>query len=339
MSKVLSIAMAFCLVLTGCGSTDEATENEAAAETEIQTIRLGVMTGQTQHWIATVGNEKGIYEKHGLKVEVSEFARGIDTVDALVSGSVDIGGLADFALVNRIGSTQDDTDLRIFSSICKTGVSEFYVNPKTVNELSDIKGKTIVTQKGTVTEYWNALTLERAGLTESDVDLAEVENITVDVLALAEKNNIDAAWASGETAKRLEDNYGWKAIISQGELETETYTIAVANNEYLQANKDTVEKFVEANEEIIQYITENFDEVAQVISDASGMELDVFKTTYEGYTISQELSQALYDDLDGIAKWAYENGYYDKEYSLKNYLNTDILSNVSSELVTFTSAD
>lgn len=358
-SATAVLGLVFGLILTGCGSSkeeaaksqestesqieiteqqgdEETQEAQAAQETEeVQTVRLGVMTGQTQHWMAIIGTEKGFYEKYGLNIEVSEFARGIDTVDAVTNGIIDIGGLADFAFVNRVGTTIDNSELRVFADISVCDVNNFYVNSDKISELSDIAGKVIIDQKGTVTEYWNALTLERAGLTAEDVELVQVENAGVDVLALADQNSADAVWANGETAKRLEENYGWVPILTQPDIEAETYTIAVSTESYIQEHKDVIERFVAANEEVIQYITDNFEEAAELISDSTGMELDVFKTLYEGYIVTQELSQSLYDDLSSIAAWAYENGYYEKEYNVKDYLYTDALTAVDPELVTY----
>lgn len=358
-SATAVLGLALGLILTGCGSSkeeaaksqestesqleiteqqgdEETQEAQAAQETdEVLTVRLGVMTGQTQHWMAIIGTEKGFYEKYGLNIEVSEFARGIDTVDAVTNGIIDIGGLADFAFVNRVGTTIDNSELRVFADISVCDVNNFYVNPDKISELSDIAGKVIIDQKGTVTEYWNALTLERAGLTAEDVELVQVENAGVDVLALADQNSADAVWANGETAKRLEENYGWVPILTQPDIEAETYTIAVSTESYIQEHKDVIERFVAANEEVIQYITDNFEEAAELISDSTGMELDVFKTLYEGYIVTQELSQSLYDDLSSIAAWAYENGYYEKEYNVKDYLYTDALTAVDPELVTY----
>lgn len=352
-SATAVLGLVLGLILTGCGSSkEEAAKSQESTESQIEiteqqgdeetqetdevlTVRLGVMTGQTQHWMAIIGTEKGFYEKYGLNIEVSEFARGIDTVDAVTNGIIDIGGLADFAFVNRVGTTIDNSELRVFADISVCDVNNFYVNPDKISELSDIAGKVIIDQKGTVTEYWNALTLERAGLTAEDVELVQVENAGVDVLALADQNSADAVWANGETAKRLEENYGWVPILTQPDIEAETYTIAVSTESYIQEHKDVIERFVAANEEVIQYITDNFEEAAELISDSTGMELDVFKTLYEGYIVTQELSQSLYDDLSSIAAWAYENGYYEKEYNVKDYLYTDALTTVDPELVTY----
>ena len=93
--------------LAGCGTQSsqaagdtkkEDTQTAGDAKTqEVQTVRLGVMTGNSDHWVAEVGIEQGIFEKYGIELKVTEFAAGINTIDAIVTDQVDIGNLADYA--------------------------------------------------------------------------------------------------------------------------------------------------------------------------------------------------------------------------------------------------
>lgn len=44
---------------------DTQTAGDAKTE-EVQTVRLGVMTGNSDHWVAEVGTEQGIFENMAL---------------------------------------------------------------------------------------------------------------------------------------------------------------------------------------------------------------------------------------------------------------------------------
>ena len=137
--KLLSLVTAVVLVLgllTGCsdskgssGGSDTGAGNDA---NKVRTIRVGYMTGQPDQYAGYIGTEQGIFEKYGVKIESSEYAAGINTVDAIATGTVDIGLLADYAAVNRIGNTLDATNLVIFSELAlvEPNIGGLYVAPQ-----------------------------------------------------------------------------------------------------------------------------------------------------------------------------------------------------------------
>lgn len=323
---MVAMVLVFSMVLTGCGqgSSDKNTTSESSGSGELTTIRLGVMTSNISHQYAIIGQEQGIYEKYGLNVEVTEYAAGINTVDALATGQLDVGFVADFAGINRIGNTSSDSNLRFFAQIASSSMTKFYVNPEKIKTLSDLKGKNIITLLGTVWEYWNAQTLEEAGLTADDVEYKAVDSAQ-DGLAIANSGEADAFWASGENATRLE-GYGWEPILTQEDLESATYQIYMTNEEYLSQNQETIQEFLKATQEIIDYINDNTDDAADIIYDKTGMSQDVFKNSLTAYELGLDFDQKVYDELNAINNWAYDNGYYDNAYNLADFINTDALA-------------
>lgn len=322
-TMMVSMVLVLSLVLTGCGQNSSDTNTASDNAGELATIRLGVMTSNISHQYAILGQERGIYEKHGLNVELTEYAAGINTVDALVTGQLDIGFVADFAGINRIGNTSGESNLRFFAQLASSKLMQFYVNPDKIKELSDLKGKNIITLLGTVWEYWDAKTLEMAGLTADDVEYKAVESAQ-DGLAVANSGEGDAFWASGENVTRLE-KYGWKPILTQEDFDVATYQIYMSNEEYLSKNQETVQKFLEATQEIIDYLNNNLDEAADIIYKKTGMSQEVFKNSVEAYNLGLDFDQKLYDGLKEISTWTYEAGYYANQFELKNFIDTDAL--------------
>lgn len=105
-------------------SSAETKTSETSGNNDLKVVREAVMSNNLDQWLAIIGTEKGFFEDEGIKLEVTEFAAGINTVDAIVTGQADIGVLADYAAVNRIGNTQDKTNLRILFRLA-TGRRKF----------------------------------------------------------------------------------------------------------------------------------------------------------------------------------------------------------------------
>ena len=331
-----AMVLVFSMVLAGCSSqtaddTSKTSENTGSGDST--TVRLGVMTSNISHQYAILGQEKGIYAKHGLNVEVTEYAAGINTVDALATGQLDVGFVADFAGINRIGNTSSASNLRFFAQIASSAMTKFYVNPEKIKTLSDLKGKNIITLPGTVWEYWNAITMEEAGLAADDAEFKAVSSAQ-DGLAVANSGEADAFWASGENAVRLQE-YGWEPIVTQEDLDSATYQIYMSNEEYLSQNQETVQKFLQATQEIIDYINDNTDEAADIIYDKTGMSQEVFKNSLTAYELDVNFEQKVYDELNKINNWAYDNGYYENAYNLADFINTDALVAVYPDKVSW----
>ena len=127
--KLTALTLTAGLVLTGCGSAKNDTAEQTTASTEkaetsaqtttsvteteetsasekkeLTTVRYAVMTGNPTQWVAIIGDEQGIWADHGIQIEISEFAAGIGTVDAVTTGQADIGFVTDFAGVPSVAS-------------------------------------------------------------------------------------------------------------------------------------------------------------------------------------------------------------------------------------------
>ena len=139
--KIIAIIASTALTVTllaSCGSSSSGKTAKKVTKDgkELSVLRVANMTGQPDQYADYIGMEQGIFEKYGISLETSEYAAGINTVDAIATGTADTGLLADFAAVNRIGNTLDNTNLVIFSDL-SSSVSYnggLFVAPKYKNE-------------------------------------------------------------------------------------------------------------------------------------------------------------------------------------------------------------
>ena len=278
--------------LAGCGTQSQAagdtkkedTQTAGDAKTEeVQTVRLGVMTGNSDHWVAEVGTEQGIFEKYGIELKVTEFAAGINTIDAIVTDQVDIGNLADYAAINRLGNTQDDTDLRLIANFSSSSTGKLYVNPKEVTSLTDLSGKGLVTLAGTVWDYWNAKTLEQAGIEGDQQVLVNVDSAQAALGVMTTGEGV-AFWASGTNAKKLEEA-GMEPLLTMDELGLRTDAYFITTEKYIEDNKELLTNYLKAFQETQDWVLENQEEAAKIVEeknrDSAG---SVFRESETGKT-------------------------------------------------------
>lgn len=344
LKKVLSLVIVFSFIfsafaLTGCGKTDvgsksaeagQGSESKGSDSKENVTVRFGVMTTNIDHQIAMVGLEKGFFEDNGVDLQITEYAAGINTIDALVSDQLDIGIAADFAFLNRVGNTKQN-DLRLIANYGDIAAQQLYVNPDEIKDIDDIKGKRILNLTGTIWEYWNVLTAEYKGLSVDDVELVNVDSVA-NAIAIAQKGDADAFWASGDSAAKLAD-LGWVSILDIAELDATTTLFFVAKDSYLAKNSEAVEKFYKGFQETLDYINENQEDAIKIINTKTGLSEDAIKAGLDAYDLGIMFKKDIYDYVDNVNKWLYENKYYDYEFDTKDYVDVSIAKKLYPDAV------
>ncbi len=327
--RIISIVATLALsvgLLSGCGSTSD-TKSSKSSDSDLTTVRLAVMTGQLDQYAAEVGLWQGIFEKYGIDLQTTEFVAGINTIDAVVNGTADIGNMADYAAVNRLGNTLEDTNLQIFSQLSAGQTAQsggLYLDPKYKDDLKSLDGSAgFMYQEGTVYYYYTGKCIEYLGLDESKQNLINTDSSQTR-LALIQQGGASAVYASGSEANYIEDA-GWVLAATSEELGIETGSYFLATDNYISENKEVLAQFLEAVDESTQYINDHLDESAEYLASKLGVKAEDFKANWENYTFDPGFSEEATTHLEDIEKWAYEHGSFDTDYNVRDFITTDVV--------------
>lgn len=322
--SVLGMVLALSVSgLMGCGKTSSQKENISSADNQLTTIRYGVMTGNNEHILALVGIDQGIYQKHGINLELTEFSTGVEAIGAVTTGELEMAEVMDFGGINRLGQTASDTNLRILAQnyVEKEGVgaTRLYVNPEKVSSLEDIKGKKLSVSIGTQNEYFDAKLLESRNLTEDDVEMVPIQSIQ-DTVAIAQRGDIDIVWSGSQFADKLED-LGWKSILNAEDIGLRNRNLAIGSEEFAK-NVDVVSEYYKARQEVVEYIDKHEDEVADFIADKLGITAEQFKAQYDSYSFEAQYTDDVENSLNELILWSVNKGNFES-FNLDSVVNTD----------------
>ncbi|MCD7981422.1 MAG: ABC transporter substrate-binding protein [Clostridiales bacterium] len=343
-----ALLLAGVVLLAGCGSSDSGTTAESGGEegtvsvtdetagstNEEFTVRVGVNSGDQNSILKIVDEHTGLFSDKGIHLETTEFAAGINTIDAIELDQVDIGLFADYAGVNRFGNTSGSSELRAFTQMTKSDAWDLYVNPDAIQKPEDLYDASLISSAGVVFEYYYARLFEVYGLDISEVTLQNVTS-TQEALALAAAGTGDAYWCSSQTASLFE-KYGWEPFVSISDIDAAMYTFMVAGESYLTEHSDEVIRFLEVSEEGFEYIAENLEQVAQWVEDDLGLDQELFISDWESTEHVYEFTQEAYDDLVSVKDWCYQNGKFDTDFDISDFINTDVLKQMDPDRVTYT---
>ncbi|MCD7824392.1 MAG: ABC transporter substrate-binding protein [Clostridiaceae bacterium] len=340
LGKLAAVVLAMGMAVTGCGSgSDNGSDSAVGSGNELTTVRVGVMTGFIEHYLAVLGQEQGIWEGNGLEVEITEFGTGVEAVGAVQSSQIDIAEIMDFGLINRLGNTSGNSNLKIYAinyegktdAEDSIAINKFYVDPNEISTTADLAGKSIAVSLGTVSEYMVAKVVESAGLTMDDVTEVPTESLS-SVAAVAQNGEINATWASGTTASKLVD-MGWTALYADADLGLITRDIGVTSDTYV--SDEGLAKYIKARDAVIQYYNENEEEAIRIISEKTAVDEDTVRTTLEGSDLTPEFTAETVDSLTNIKDWALSNKYFEEDFNINDFIDTTELESVFADRVSF----
>ncbi len=325
--------------MTAKADVKEAEAGEEAEEAfkpeEPAVVRAAVMTNGLDHYLAVAGIEYGIYEKYGINLEMTEYGRGINTIDAVVNGMADLGNMADYATVNRLGNTLHDTDLIIFSEELGGGVNNggLYVAPQYADDLSKLDGSEgFLTIAGTISDYYNSVVIEYLGLAENRQNIIQADSLQTQ-LALALQGNASAVYIGGSSAAKYEE-LGWVLAVPGDELNISTYAYFLTTKKYNDTNKEDLAKYLEGSQATSDYINENLDEVSKFMERKIGIAAEDFAKNWEAYTSRIGFTEEGAAHLEEMEKWGFAHGSYKEDYDIRSFINTDAAELAVPERVT-----
>nr|WP_107481299.1 aliphatic sulfonate ABC transporter substrate-binding protein [Streptomyces malaysiense] len=255
------------LTLTACGYGSEARSDDTAKVAPgaekidgLGSVKIGYFPNLT-HGTALVGRERGLFQKElgATKAEYATFNAGPSEIEALNSGSIDIGWIGPSPAIN--GYTRSGGKLlRIIGGSASGGV-KLVVDPKKIRSLKDVRGKRIATpQLGNTQDVafldWAAgqgwKVDPQSG--KGDVTVVRSDNkVTPDAFR---SGSVDGAWVPEPTASRLVSE-GGRVLLDESSLwpgDKFVITNIVVRQAFLREHPKAVEAVLKASVEANKWI-------------------------------------------------------------------------------------
>ncbi|MER6567647.1 aliphatic sulfonate ABC transporter substrate-binding protein [Streptomyces sp. NPDC001093] len=261
------------LTLAACGYGSQAKNGDTAKVAAgakkvdgLDTVKIGYF-GNLTHATALVGREQGLFQKElgATKADYATFSAGPSEIEALNSGSIDIGWIGPSPAIN--GYTKSDgKSLKIIGGSASGGV-KLVVNPKKITSLKDVKGKKIATpQLGNTQDVAFLNWVAEQGWKvdpqsgKGDVTVVRTDNkITPDAY---KSGSVDGAWVPEPTASKLVAE-GGKVLLDESSLWPDkkfVITNIIVRQAFLKEHPKAVEAVLKASVEANKWINANPDQ-------------------------------------------------------------------------------
>lgn len=259
------------LMLTACTGTI-GNEGSDMDEPELTHVRVAFNPGTCLQLYAALS--EGLFEKHGLDVELIQFENGAAANAAYASGGVDVGYSGIPGVFAARSASQDTRIFMIDNDGHDAG--GLVASPDSgIESVADLTGKTVGTVVGTTS--WMALmtALDAEGVDPGSVNIQNV-GATAWIPAL-EKSDVDAIWGwaplifsmqeSGNTLVATDSEYLLNPLLWQ------------ARGEFMDENPEAMSAFVAAYAEAVEFVESGDAAFIAKMVEMSGADEETVKKT------------------------------------------------------------
>ena len=248
------------LLLSACASVpveNADTQDEMAETTAMDKVKVAyvpIMKFATMY----VAAERGIFEKHGLDVEIERVKSGSEAIAFLSEGQIDVGGIA--IVTSLWNGWNQGLDIRVIApgalepfedSPTKVIARKELVDNSEISNAADLAGRTvsIAGGPGSGAEYLLSKALQRGGLTIGDIESVNISN--ADAPAAFANGSVDAALLGSPFADQVIEAGDGVAI--ETDLTPGLMTVAfVGSGNFVNERPDVAKRFVLALTEAVR---------------------------------------------------------------------------------------
>jgi NitT/TauT family transport system substrate-binding protein len=275
----------------------------AAPASAQDTLKIAI--GQINNWenqAPTLGEDAGIFKKHNLKVEAFGTQGAGETIQAVVSGSADLGAGVGVAGVMRAFSR--GAPVRVLLPAF-TGTGDLYWYVKADSPLKTIKDATVS----------NTIAYSTSGSSSNNIVVAFGQELGVKAKPTATggppatftqvmTGQIDIGWSAPPFGiKEIKD--GKIRIIARGSdipsLKGQTVRVVIVNANALKEKHDAIMRFVQGYRETVDWMYAD-PKALQMYSEKVKQPVDILAESLKEFHPKEALQSEQMADLDGIVK-------------------------------------
>jgi sulfonate transport system substrate-binding protein len=331
-----SLVALAALAAAGCSSSSSSTTTSSspAAADPSSSVNLSSVT-------LNIGDQKGTGAEAVLKaagllsslpfhVNWSDFTSGPPMLEAMASGSVDIGGVGDAPPV--FAAAGGESVEIVGARTVPTGDQDAVVVPKgsTITSIAQLKGKKIAYGKGSSANYQLLTVLSKAGLTVKDASLVNLQ--PADALAAFTSGAVDAwdIWPPYVQQVVAQDG---ARVLATGSAYGSPYSFEVASKAAV-ANPQkaaAIAVYLKTLNEAYRWASAHPSAWGTSWGAATGLPVSITTEAAKvDYTIPVPITSAIVSSEQGLVSQFYAAGLIPSDVDISSYITTQFNSTVGS---------
>jgi NitT/TauT family transport system substrate-binding protein len=277
--------------------------------------QLKIAIGQINNWenqAPTLGQDAGIFKKHNITLEAVGTAGAGETIQAVISGSADLGAGVGAAGVMRAFSK--GAPVLILAPMF-TGTQDLYWYVKADSKIKSLKDTTDSNTIAYSTNGSSSNNIVRAFVDELGAKAKPVATGSPPgTLTAVMSGQVDIGWAAPPFGLK-ELNEGKIRIVARGSdvpsLKGQTVRTLIVNKNSWQTKHDAILRFMDAYREAVDWMYSD-PKALEMYSQKVHQPVPLLKQSMEQFQPKESLQSTEFKDLDGAIKDAVKLKFLDK---------------------------
>jgi len=239
-----------------------------------------------------LAQEKGFFQKHGLDIKLIEMSSLADVQRIYVQGRADGMASTLIEVVQAAGQSKDNISVLLISDY--SNGDDAIITSEDRKSISELKGKRIGTEIGSLGMYLLALALEKEQLALTDVDIINVEQLSIEQSIT--QGEVDAVVTYPPFSLSILKHPGYHQIFDSSMIPASIIdTISIRTSTLKQLPSNWKQRFYAAWDEALEFSFINPNEAFQIMADQEGISSEEFVETLKGLRLfkSKDSNKAL----------------------------------------------
>jgi NitT/TauT family transport system substrate-binding protein len=227
-----------------------------------------------------VAEEKGLFAKNGVNVQLKWFDSYPDSVTALSSGVLDANSQTLNETVTSVSGGNDQ--VIVLTNDNSTGNDKIIASAD-IHSIADLKGKKFAVEQGYVDHFLLLLALEKAGVSADDVKIVPL--LTDQAAAAFKAGQVDAVGVYAPSTTVALQRPGSHVLTDSRDFPGAIPDHLVVSRDLLNSNPAGVQGLVNTWFDTLEYIKTHRDEAVRIMANRAGTSVEDYLTYDKGTTI------------------------------------------------------
>jgi sulfonate transport system substrate-binding protein len=214
----------------------------------------------------------GQLEHSPYPIEFSEFPAAAPLGEALNAGAVDVGALGDAPYVFALGAGAPLKVVGITHLEGRYTTALLVPKDSPIRQVSDLRGKRIVTTKGSIGHLLAIKALQQAGLTSHDVSFAFL--MPSESRVVLENGSVDA-WSTWDPYTTVATAQGQERVLISGAQLLSNHLYLAATSDAIAGKRAQLDDFVARVDRAWQWVNGHPQEYASAMARVTGLPVSV----------------------------------------------------------------
>ncbi|HZN74792.1 MAG TPA: ABC transporter substrate-binding protein [Micromonosporaceae bacterium] len=227
-----------------------------------------------------VAEEQGLFAKNNLTVNLTYFDSYTDSLTALATGNLDANSQTLNDTLSSVSGGAKQTIVLVNDN--STGNDQIIARDG-ISSVADLKGKKVAAEQGTVDHYLLLLALERAGLSEADIQFTPL--LTDAAAAAFAAGQVDAVGVFAPFTTAALGRPGSRAIATSKDFPGAIPDHLVFGSAFVRDHPTEVQALVQTWFDTLDWIKANPDRAIDIMAAKAGVTSADYRTYDSGTTI------------------------------------------------------